>query len=84
MSAVLDSPHRFVTARAYGAFVPEPPDVVTTEGEWVETGQLLGTIRTSHGDVPIVSPWRGWVVAYLVADGERVRPGAELVHVVEA
>ena len=84
MSAVLDSPHRFVTAPAYGSFRPEPPDVVTSEGEWVESGQLLGTITSSDGDVPIVSPWRGWVVAYLVGDGERVRPGIELVHVVEA
>lgn len=84
MSAVIDSQDRFLTSHAYGSFRPRQPEIVTAEGEWVEEGQIIGSIESSQGLEPVRSPWRGWVVSYLVSEGERVRPGTELVHVVEA
>lgn len=79
-SGLAEAPDRIVVASAYGPFVAAEARNVTTEGEWVEAGQVLGEVRTSSGAVSVTSPCRGWLLAYLVEDGDRVEPGKPLVH----
>lgn len=80
-SWMAETPDRIVVASAYGTFQAMAPTVVTSEGEWVEPGQVLGEITTSSVVVHVRSPFRGCLVSYLVEDGDRVQPGKPLVHI---
>lgn len=71
---------RVVVSPGYGRFVHRPPAVVTAETEVVRAGDALGLLETSAGDEPVAAPTDAFVLAYLVRDGERVRPGSALVH----
>jgi biotin carboxyl carrier protein len=64
---------RVVVAPAAGVFRPVPPDVVTTEGEIVYTGQVVGTIDTTGGPVVVTSSFTGFFMGLMAHDGERVR-----------
>jgi biotin carboxyl carrier protein len=48
---------------------------VTTEGEIVRAGQLLGVVESSGDELPVRSPFTGWQMGMLAVDGERVREG---------
>jgi hypothetical protein len=37
---------RVIVAPHAGRFVPRPPEVFTTEGEWVEPGTVLAVIKS--------------------------------------
>jgi biotin carboxyl carrier protein len=69
---------RVVVAPAAGRFLPLPADVFTTEGEWVEPGQVLGEIQQGDGRVPVKSEWRGWMMGMLALEGQPVRAGEAL------
>lgn len=82
MTAVLVSgeeirgvPERVIVAPAVGVFQPAPPETVTTEGEIVAEGQLVGTVRVGGEDVPVRSAFRGFLMGMLAVPGERVREG---------
>ena len=66
---------RVVVAPAVGVFRPRPPETVTTEGEIVREGQVLGVIDASGEEVAVASPFEGWLMGMLAVDGERVREG---------
>ena len=68
-------PERVIVAPALGVFTPREPEVVTTEGEIVEVGQVVGTIRNSGDDVEVRSAFRGFLMGMLALEGERVREG---------
>ena len=68
-------PERVIVAPAAGRFEPAPPDVVTTEGEIVERGQVVGSVKGPGLDAPVRSVFRGFMMGLLAHDGERVREG---------
>lgn len=69
---------RLVVAPAAGIFQPAPAGEVTTEGELVGTGSVLGHVGGPGRDEPVLSFCAGFLVRLLVEPGERVRPGQPL------
>lgn len=69
---------RVVVSPATGKFHPHPPDVFTTEGEWVNEGQTLAEIRNGGDHVPVVSAFTGWMMGMLAIPGQPVRTGEPL------
>jgi biotin carboxyl carrier protein len=69
---------RVVVAPCAGRFVPLPPEIFTTEGEWVEPGQVLAEIRQGSERVPVTSTFRGWMMGMLALEGQPVRAGEAL------
>jgi biotin carboxyl carrier protein len=68
-------PERVIVAPAVGRFAPLPPETITAEGEVVTPGQMIGTIEGPGASVPVRSPFRGFLMGMLVAEGERVQEG---------
>jgi biotin carboxyl carrier protein len=66
-------PERIVIAPASGVFRPAPPATVTAEGEIVYEGQVVGTIETTGGATPVISPFTGFFMGHMAHEGERVR-----------
>lgn len=69
---------RVVVSPATGKFHPHPPETFTTEGEWVNQGQVLGEIRNGGEAVPVVSAFTGWMMGMLAIPGQPVRTGDQL------
>jgi biotin carboxyl carrier protein len=74
-------PERVVVAPCSGRFSPLPPEVFTSEGEWVEPGQGIGEVRNGGGRMEVRSPFRGWVMGMLALPGQPVRAGEALFWV---
>lgn len=72
---------KLVIAPATGRFEPLPPEIFTTEGEWVEIGQTLGRILGNGPAQPVTSAFRGWVMGMLARPGQPVRAGEALFWV---
>jgi len=75
----LDVLERVVVSPATGRFTAVPPQTVTTEGEIVRRGQLVGIIDGPGGAVSIESPFTGFLMGILALPGERVREGEPVV-----
>jgi biotin carboxyl carrier protein len=69
---------RVIVAPSGGRFSPLPPEVFTSEGEWVEPGQVLAEIENGSSKSPVRSPFRGWMMGMLALDGQPVRSGEAL------
>lgn len=69
---------RVVVSPATGRFHPCPPEVFTTEGEWVTEGQTLGEVRNGGDIIPVVSSFTGWMMGMLAIPGQPVRTGEQL------
>jgi biotin carboxyl carrier protein len=69
---------RLVVAPCAGRFSPLPPEVFTSEGEWVEPDQVLAEIVSGESRVPVRSPFRGWMMGMLALEGQPVRAGEAL------
>lgn len=74
-------PERVVVAPCPGRFVPLPPEVFTSEGEWVEPGQAVGEVHNGGGRMQVRSPFRGWVMGMIALPGQPVRAGEALFWV---
>ena len=72
---VLGVLERVVVAPSRGVFTPLAPGCVTTEGELVEAGQVIGTIESSGTNVAVLSPFTGFLMGMLAHEGERLREG---------
>jgi len=71
----LDVLERIVVSPATGTFTALPPETVTTEGEIVVRGQVVGTVNGPGGPVQVESPFTGFLMGVLALQGERVREG---------
>lgn len=71
----LSAPERVVVAPAAGGFRAVAPEVVTAEGEVVDEGQTVGVVVNGGDEVPVRSPFRGFLMGMLAHEGERVREG---------
>ncbi len=69
---------RVVVAPCKGRFTPLPPEVFTTEGEWVEEGVALAEIDSDGERVAVTSAFRGWVMGMLALPGQPVVQGDAL------
>jgi biotin carboxyl carrier protein len=74
-------PERVVVAPCSGRFVPLPPEVFTSEGEWIEPGQAVGEVHNGGGKMQVRSPFRGWVMGMIALPGQPVRAGEALFWV---
>jgi hypothetical protein len=72
---------RLIAAPAAGVFRVLPPEVVTSEGEIVQSGQVMGSIERNAGAIDVVSPHTGFLMGLLALPGERVRDGQPLAWV---
>jgi hypothetical protein len=65
---------RLVLAPCSGRFCPVPSKPYTSEGEYVLKGQMVGSIVSPSGrEVPVKSPFAGWMMGYMVPHGAPVR-----------
>ena len=71
----LGVPERVVVAPCGGVFEPTPPATVTTEGEIVQAGQVVGVLRAPGRTTEVRSAFSGFLMGLLAHDGERVREG---------
>ena len=69
---------KVVVSPATGKFQPHPPEIFTTEGEWVQGGQTLGEIENGGESVAISSPFTGWMMGMLAIPGQPVKTGDQL------
>lgn len=81
--ALCDLPDRIVVSPEHGRLVVRLPRTFTTEGEVVRAGDLIAVVETNPGSVEVRSPCDAWVLSFLARDGERVGPGAPIVHLRE-
>jgi biotin carboxyl carrier protein len=77
----LHVPERLIAAPAAGVFHVAPPETVTSEGEILEVGQVLGSIEVMGESVPVTSPHTGFLMGLLALPGERVRSSQPLAWV---
>lgn len=57
--------------------------IFTTEGEWVDSGQVIATIRPIQGaECKVVAPSRGWLFTEDGAAGAFVNVGQDLFRIV--
>jgi len=66
---------RLVVAPIAGLFRPYPPEHVTSEGEILREGQVVGVVEGLGRRVEVVSFFTGFFMGLLAESGERVRPG---------
>jgi biotin carboxyl carrier protein len=69
---------KVVVSPATGRFQPHPPEIFTTEGEWIEQGQVVAEIQNGSGSVPVVSAFTGWMMGMLAIAGQPVAEGDQL------
>ena len=74
-------PERLIPAPAAGVFHAAAPEVVTTEGEIVHAGQVVGSIEVTGGSVTVTSAHIGFLMGLLALPGERVRAEQPLAWV---
>jgi biotin carboxyl carrier protein len=72
---------RVVVSPCSGRFHPLPPESFTTEGEWVEPGQLVAEVHNGETVVEVRSAFRGWVMGMLALDGQPVKDGDALLWI---
>lgn len=75
---VPDFRERVVVSPCKGRFHPLPPEVFTTEGEWVESGVALAEVDVGGDKIPVTSAFRGWVMGMLALPGQPVIEGDAL------
>ncbi len=69
---------RLVVAHIAGVFQPAPVGEITTEGELISAGGVIGHIAGPGRNDPVISFCTGFLVRPLAEPGERVRPGQPL------
>lgn len=81
--ALCDLPDRIVVAPDHGRLVVWPPRSFTSEGEVVRAGDIIAVIECNPGVVEVRAPCDAWVLSFLARNGQRVGPGAPIVHLRE-
>ena len=74
---VFDLPERLVIAPSSGRIALPSRELRAVEGEYVLAGESVADVRLGDGRmVPIRTPFPGWVMGFLVLDGQPISPGA--------
>lgn len=69
---------RVIVSPATGRFGSAPPEVVTAEGELIMEGQTIGVVEGPGVSVAVRSPFRGFLMQMVAADGQRVDEGQRI------
>ncbi len=72
---------RVVVSPSAGKFIPQPPEIFTTEGEWVEEGQIVAQIAIQDQRVQVISSFTGWMMGMLAIAGQPVAAGDPLFRI---
>jgi biotin carboxyl carrier protein len=70
---------RLIVAPMSGVFRLHNPESVTTEGEIVRRGQVIGTVTNRGHDEPVTSTFTGFLLGVLANHTDRVRAGEPLL-----
>jgi biotin carboxyl carrier protein len=81
--ALCDLPDRIVVSPQHGRVTVCLPRTFTSEGEVVRAGDLIAVVECNPRPVEVRAPCDAWVLSFLARDGERVEPGAPIVHLRE-
>jgi len=74
---VFDLPERLVISPSNGRIALPSQELRAAEGEYVLAGESVAAVRQGDGhEVPVLTAFPGWVMGYLVLDGQPVSPGA--------
>lgn len=76
-----DMAERVIVSPCTGRFRPLPPEMFTSEGEWVEVGQAVAEVVSGKDVVMVNSSCRGWMMGMLALNGQPVRSGEALFWV---
>jgi biotin carboxyl carrier protein len=71
----LNVPEKVVISPCVGQFRASAPETVTSEGELIDSGQIIGYVEAQGRTVAVRSAFAGWMMGLMVHDGERVREG---------
>jgi biotin carboxyl carrier protein len=76
---------RMVLAPVAGTFHPAPVGEITTDGELVARGGVIGHIAGTGRGVEVTSFCAGFLIRFLAEPGERVRPNQPIawLHPIE-
>ena len=69
---------RVVVSPCNGRFRPLPPEIFTSEGEWVEPGSILAEIYQGETIEVVRSSFSGWVMGMIAFPGHSVQRGEAL------
>ena len=73
---VFESPERVVVAPSAGRIALPAGDARAAEGEFILLGESVAAVKLGDGkEVPVCSAFRGWVMGFLVLDGQPIRSG---------
>ena len=79
-TALLDGCDRLVVSPMHGRVTLDAPDTFTAEGEVVRAGCVIARVSADGRETDVCAPCDAWVMGYLLQDGQRVEPGAAIVH----
>lgn len=71
----LSVPERVVVAPATGIFHRLDGQIPMNAGDLVNRGDAIGVVQSLGVSTLIQSPFRGFLVAILASEGQRLRPG---------
>ena len=72
---VFEVPERVVIAPSTGRVALPPMATRAEEGEFVLTGESVATVRVGEGEVQVRTAFQGWLMGFLVLDGQPIRSG---------
>ena len=72
---VFELPERVVIAPSGGRVALPPTGSRAEQGEFVLMGESVATVRVGGSEVPVRTAFRGWLMGFLVLDGQPIRGG---------
>ena len=68
--------HERVVISPSGGRVALPPVATrAVEGEFVLSGESVATVKVGAAEIPVRTAFRGWLMGFMVLDGQPVRSG---------
>ena len=74
-SEVFELSERVVIAPSTGRVALPPSAIRAEEGEFVLLGESVATVRVGEQELPVRTAFRGWLMGFLVLDGQPIRSG---------
>ena len=74
-SEVFELSERVVISPSAGRVALPPVSSRAEEGEFVLSGESVAAIKVGGSEVPVRTVFRGWMMGFLVLDGQPIRSG---------
>ena len=72
---VFDLTERVVVSPSSGRVALPPAAALSVEGEFVLRGDPVAAIRIGDVEVPVTTRFQGWMMGFLVLDGQPIHHG---------